>query len=804
MFFVMLKNDLKERRGLNIILFIFILSASLISVIAANLMYMEITGVKQTDRLVNTANTVINCNIGVGNFEEKKQAIVHWMEESSYVTDGELKEYVRLADSEVSINGIYASEDSFPNHKMFHLTTKSSRMNLLYNDVNMPFSLKSGEVAISLDIADMAGTAIGDEVRITTQMGDVYSFKVAEIYKKPIRMNCEELVITDVDFEALKSDNPFRFCKLLIKGNGVNNLRKINDSLADEGLIKGCGGFYYTPETDMDYTIMVVVSYFLLLMSVVLILIMLITIRYMMVAAIKQEEKEIGMMRAIGVDSFKYRWMFAATYITFAFVGGIVGLFAGVPLSRYILRQFCKNMISGSPYTVYIIAVLVSIFMSFAIIIFAAVMMRRIRKISVTETIHGDSAGERFGKINLINMYTTKRLRVPDFLAVGNIINSFGKYIFLIITYALAVMVLLTVFNLKSSLFSREYQKNFMNLRYDFYVYMSGDFADYYYQKGGGYKGALEEFVKDANEQGIPVSVRFMSGTEAEIKRENKEDISISLLYGDTYNERIPLRKGGTLPIHKNEIIMSYFTAKKEGLKIGDKLTIELEEYDDDMIGKHTVQREFIITGFFDIMEGGESNAIAGSQYSGAYETMTRLTDLWLECPESEKSGYIEKLRAQYGSDIIKTNKEAMKDNFGYIIGTINALKIILSIMIAFILSLNTTLYMTVDLARETPGVAMLKCVGFSNSDIRKWQMVRMLLIIIVAYFLGVIGEYTIVDRFAGAVFGTFGVTRFHFVPAVLDGLVIVPAVVLGIGLIAMRVCLIKVKGINLWNIRED
>ena len=804
MFFVMLKNDLKERRGLNIILFIFIISASLISVIAANLMYMEITGVKRTDRISNVANTVVNCNIGAGNFDEKKQALVNWMEKSSYVEDGELKEYVELADSEVSVNGTYASEDGFPGHKNFHLTTKSSRMNLLYNDADMPFSLKSGEIAISLDIADMTGSSRGDEIQVTTQMGNIYSFKIAEIYKTPIRMNAEELIIPEVDYEKLKGDNPFRYCKLLIKGSGVNNLRKINESLVEESLIKSCGGFFYSPETDTDYTVMVVVSYFLLLMSVVLILIMLITIRYMMVAAIKQEEKEIGMMRAIGVDSFKYRWMFAATYITFAFIGGIVGVVAGVPLSRYILWQFCKNMIYGSPYTVYIIAVLVSIFMCFAIITFAAVMMRRIRKISVTETIHGDSSGERFGKMNLINMYTAKRLKVPEFLAVGNIINSFGKYIFLIITYALAVMVLLTVFNLKSSLFSSEYQKNFMNLRYDFYVYMSGDFADYYYQKGGGYKGAIEEFVKDANEQGIPVRVRFMSGTEAEIKRDDKEDISISLMYGDTYNERIPLRKGGKLPVHKNEIIMSYFTAKKEGLKIGDKLTIELEEYDDDMIGKHTVQREFIITGFFDIMEGGESNAIAGSQYSGAYETMTRLTDLWLECPKSEKTGYIEKLRAQYGSEVIKTNKEAMEDNFGYIIGTINALKIILSIMIAFILSLNTTLYMTVDLARETPGVAMLKCVGFSNSDIRKWQMVRMLLIIIVAYILGVIGEYTIVDRFAGAVFGTFGVTRFHFVPAVLDGLVIVPAVVLGIGLIAMRVCLIKVKGINLWNIRED
>ena len=145
-----------------------------------------------------------------------------------------------------------------------------------------------------------------------------------------------------------------------------------------------------------------------------------------------------------------------------------------------------------------------------------------------------------------------------------------------------------------------------------------------------------------------------------------------------------------------------------------------------------------------------------------------------------------------------------MIGNCSYIIGTINALKILISIMIAFILSLNTMLYMTVDLARETPGVAMLKCMGFSDPDIRKWQMIRMLLIIVTAYILGVIGEYTLADGFAAAVFETFGVTSFHFVPDMLDGLVIIPAIVFGIGLIVMRICLIKVKGINLWNIRED
>ena len=56
MFFKMLKNDLKAHKGLNIILFIFIICSSIISVIAVNLMYAEISGRKTTDEVSRVAN----------------------------------------------------------------------------------------------------------------------------------------------------------------------------------------------------------------------------------------------------------------------------------------------------------------------------------------------------------------------------------------------------------------------------------------------------------------------------------------------------------------------------------------------------------------------------------------------------------------------------------------------------------------------------------------------------------------------------------------------------------------------------
>ena len=249
---------------------------------------------------------------------------------------------------------------------------------------------------------------------------------------------------------------------------------------------------------------------------------------------------------------------------------------------------------------------------------------------------------------------------------------------------------------------------------------------------------------------------------------------------------------------------MSYFTAKKQGWKVGDSLELKLDEYDEDNIGSHSVTKKFIITGFFDKMEEGYPTIIVGEQYTGAVKNSLLVTDLYLDAPKSEHPKYIKMLKDYFGDRYIDTAEEERKDDFAYIIKYIDALKIILSVMIAFILSLNTLLYTTVDLARETSSVAMLKCVGFSDKDVRKWQMMRMMIILVIAYILAVILQSTVINMLVRKVFETFGATGFTFIPNPLDKYVIVPLIIFGIVIVALRASLSKVKSINIWNIRED
>ena len=101
MFFKMLKNDLKAHKGLNIILFIFIVCSSVISVVATNLMYSVFTGRSNTDRIANVANVYMYCNIGMDNFDDKKAALESWMGDNERIKEGELREYAVCLDDEV-------------------------------------------------------------------------------------------------------------------------------------------------------------------------------------------------------------------------------------------------------------------------------------------------------------------------------------------------------------------------------------------------------------------------------------------------------------------------------------------------------------------------------------------------------------------------------------------------------------------------------------------------------------------------------------------------------------------------------
>lgn len=152
---------------------------------------------------------------------------------------------------------------------------------------------------------------------------------------------------------------------------------------------------------------------FIILISVFLIAIIFMTIRFTMIADLKSEEKEIGMMKAIGVDSLRFRWLFAAKYIAFAIVGGMIGIAAGLPVAGMLINMFGPDCILPERYEMITIGVLAVAAIITMMIVFSLLVMRHINRLSVIDAIHGENRGERFGKGFPIFLHRRKKMPIP-------------------------------------------------------------------------------------------------------------------------------------------------------------------------------------------------------------------------------------------------------------------------------------------------------------------------------------------------------------------------------------------------------
>ena len=139
-----------------------------------------------------------------------------------------------------------------------------------------------------------------------------------------------------------------------------------------------------------------IIGVFMILMGVSLIVLIFMCIRFSLRATIKREEREIGTMKAIGVDSLSYRSLFIVKYIAFAIAGGIIGIFAGTFICRYMIRSFISNTLNPQPEALLILGVITTVIFIALMVLFSYMALRRMKKISVMDTIHGENRGERF------------------------------------------------------------------------------------------------------------------------------------------------------------------------------------------------------------------------------------------------------------------------------------------------------------------------------------------------------------------------------------------------------------------------
>lgn len=799
MFFKMLKSDLKRKRGLNVILFIFISVASILVFAGSVQIFSNATRESTAKRLCRTSDTQIWMLSG-----EIDEELIKAIDDQPNVKSQSTSKTSVISDTAIE----YPNCDLKENGYMFMMKTQCLTImprehDLVYDLNDQPFYVPNGCIAIPVEVQSTLGVKAGDKVKYTTETGDVYELEVCCIFKDNINNGSVRYIVSDSDYEVLTRNHIRSFILYNIQLNDASEdkVSELKDKLAEDFSI-----LTLSRQSGMsdDVVFMEIISVLVVIISIFLILIIFMTIRFTMIADLKAEEKEIGMMKALGVDSFSFRWLFAAKYIAFAVIGGIIGIIAGLPAAGALINMFGPDCILPERWEMILIGVLSVAAIITVMIAFSLLVMRRINKISVIDAIHGENRGERFSKRFPIFLHRRKKMSVPFFIALTDILMRFKRYIFLLISYSLGIVIILLGFNIRNSIINTRYTQYWMYHSFDFSLDLSDEQQEDIYKEmdrtGMKYVEILNKRMADAN---IPAHIDTMHAGRGYITIGDKNKY-FDICWKKGEPEKQVYRKGSSAPKLANEAAMSAYTASNLGINVGDVIKLNIEENNEDKTGFEYNQKEIVITGLIDFMENGEPMLIMGDEYEDGYTYWDTYTGFEINTPEDEKPAVIAQMKELFGDDHVLDGKATLKKQEARFDTLFKLFEFVIGGAVVLVLMLITYLYMSIFVTEEVPETALLKSMGFRNLSVKSWYLLRMIILLAVSMVLGELYLWTGGSLLFGSFMTQYEVTGMKLYFEFPVSFIVIPLIITAAVLFTTFVRLRGIKNIGIWKISEE
>lgn len=208
MFWRMLKKDLADKKGLNIILFLFMCFASILTVASAIVLYANFLGKPCAYKRINAADVLIVSERDLGGTEENRKEILDWFSKRDDVTDVELGQTIRFRSNAVSFADLKNDDFSKIVNSSFYGFDLSMKHDLVTDLDGKFFELPYGTVAVPQDVQNTMGLKTGDKVHVVTQMGNIYEFTIAAFTKDISISNFYRLFFNSEDYQILISESP--------------------------------------------------------------------------------------------------------------------------------------------------------------------------------------------------------------------------------------------------------------------------------------------------------------------------------------------------------------------------------------------------------------------------------------------------------------------------------------------------------------------------------------------------------------------------------------------------------------------
>ena len=630
----------------------------------------------------------------------------------------------------------------------------------MYSLDDAPINVENSTIWVSEKLRNVTGAQPGDIVRLTTDIGNVYQFTLAGYYKLPYAANFRWYIVSDADYEYLKDGF---FITMDVYGVKLDEMSYMNFKELDEALLKDTTASCLSldAQSSDEYVLGYILSVFISLIGLFLILIVIMTIRFTMIAALKEEECEIGVLRAIGADSF------------------------------------------SSDAEIVVIGILSVLFIIAVIIGFSMIVMRRINKISVVDAIRGENRAERFGRGGGIRLHKRRIMSPAFFIALSDILGRFKRYAFLLVAYTLGVLIILFVVNTKNSVINPEFLKYSLTYQTDFFIELSDEkLNDYIKRMSAENKNINEMINNDIRKAGIKAHYDNDHYNSMGILMQNGLEINSTVWSGSGDISQLSYHEG-SVPVKENEAAMSWSSANSLGIQLGDEITLKMS-IDPEKDGIYEESKEkFKITAFINAMDSGVPIVVLGQKYDKNPNGSMSYWATIIDADGSEKEEQFRRLEEMFGPEQVLDSMEYTKLCLAEYSQIFDLLELVMGVAVLFILMLMTYLYSSIFIAEEMPETALQKSLSFTNGAVKASHIFRILILSVVSVIVGEILLQTAGQFIVRVLMESLGITNFSLMPEFIMSFALIPALIMGAVLITEWFTLGKIKKADIRNIKD-
>lgn len=786
MYWNILKRDIKRKKTMNIILLLFTILAAIFVASGLNNVVTVMNGTDYFLEQAGVKDYVVFTQSGDGGVEKI-------LEKSKNVEEYSKETCIWSSNDNIKHNG---KKLEVKNNTMVLQTLDTEQFHYFLSDNKELQNIEDGEIYITAGILKKCDLQVGDILDIEMQ-NTKKSFRIAGEIKDALLgtelFGNTRLLISAHDFNKFLEDDALA----LFTGRIFHVVSKDTGALSSE--LTDASNVLFSSDRSMiqlAYAMDMLVAMIVLALSICLIIVSFVMLKFVITFSIREEFREIGVMKAIGIGNAKIRSLYIVKYFVMALVGGLVGFFASVPFGSMLIGSVSSKMVLGNE-NGYLMNVMGTLLVVGLMVTFAYLCTSSVKKLTPVDAIRSGQTGERYYKKKGIRI-SKSRTGTTFYMAVNDILSAPKRFLTIVLAFFLCSIFMLGVVLVSSTMRSDSLLSCFAK-KSDVYITDSKMIALADMSKDGtvSIKQKYREIKEDLEAQGMPVENISMEVWYNYSCLVNGNKYSLIFQQNTETKPSDYEYMEGVAPENVNEIAITPQIGKQLGIGIGDTITIDFG----------TETRECIVTAKFQTMNQlGKvarlhPDAPTSMEYSNVM--MAYQIDFADHPDKKENEARIQKIKDIYGITGV-FDAAGYCDDCMHTADTMDAVGLLLLAITGIVVILVTILMERSFISAEEGQIALLKAIGFTNGSIFKWHVIRFMLVAVFAELMAIVLTVPVTKLWCDPIWKMMGAmdVTYYFNPVRI--ILIYPGIILAITFAS--VCLTalymrKIRGTDIVNV---